>query len=78
MAGLVVYVAISIHVFSLLVATPLGATLSSLSVLQQEALYIPRSALSELELIGEGNHVLTSCQRLFALQYSNVYTTCHY
>ena len=43
-----------VHVFALLVATLSGATPSPLSALQQEALCIPRSALSELEPIGEG------------------------
>ena len=44
--------------FSPLAATQSGDTLSSLSALQQEALYIPQSALSGLEPIGEGTHAL--------------------
>ena len=46
--------ATSVHVFAPLAASWSTTTLSSLSALQQEALYIPRSALSGLQLIGEG------------------------
>ena len=56
---------VCVHVFSPLAVTPLEGTLSSLSALQQEALSIPRSALSGLELIGEGIYVLMFSQRLY-------------
>ena len=56
---------VCVHVFSPLAATPLEGTLSSLSALQQEALSIPRSALSGLELIGEGIYVLVFSQRFY-------------
>ena len=58
--------------FSPLAATQSGDTLSSLSTLQQKALYIPQSALSGLEPIGEGTHAL-----IFTLLQFNVLGSRH-
>ena len=62
------------YVFSPLAATLSDATPFSLSALQQEALYISRSALSGLEPIGEGvlftdDNEVIFWQILLALQY---------
>ena len=53
--GSVLYPRNDVHIFDhFFAATLRGATPSSLSALQQEALYISRSVLSGLEPIGEG------------------------
>ena len=69
---------VCVHVFSPLAVTPLEGTLSSLSVLQQEALSIPRSALSGLELIGEGIYVLVFSPPVFKCvgKQTHSHTTC--